>query len=108
MRENRAGFPSYFSSSGETLADVVPVLDPFLAELPAELDQLTVAIRGKVDQAFERSFELDAHAVEAGDGLEQLELCAADRVARLLMAITILGSPGLSFRFVLGDASLVL
>ena len=108
MRENRPGFPSYFFSSGETLADVVPVLDTVLTELPAQLDRLTVAKRGKIDQALERSLELDAHAVEARDRFEELELRAADRVACLLVAVTILRSTGFSFRFVLGDASLVL
>jgi len=86
----------------------VPVLDPLLSKLPAKLDELAVAVRGKVDQSLEWALELYAHAVEAGHGLEQLELCAAGRVTCLLMAVAILGAGGRTLGLVLGDSRLVL
>ena len=86
----------------------MPVLHAIFAELPAQLHQLAVAIGGKVDQALERPFELDAHAVQVCNSLEQLHLGAADRVARLLLPLKVLSACAGSFRFVLGDAGLVL
>src|SRR3989442_385683 len=85
----------------------MPVLDPLLAELPAELDQLPVAIGGKVDQALQRALELDAHAVERRHRLEQLELGTAGGVTRLLVPIPVLGARGRPLGFVLGDPRLV-
>ena len=63
------------------------MLDPLLAQLPAELDELAVAVRGKVDQTLERTLQLDAHAVEVEDGLQELLLGALDCVAGLLLAL---------------------
>ena len=85
----------------------MPVFDLLLAKLPAQLDQLAVSVGGKVDQSLERSLELDAHAVEAGHSLEQLELSAADRIPRLLMPVTVVGRSPRSLRLVLRDAGLV-
>jgi PPOX class probable F420-dependent enzyme len=84
------------------------MLDPLLAELPAQLDELAIAVRGEVDEALERAFELDAHAVEARYGFEQLELRAAHRVTGLLIAVAILGAGGRALGLVLGDSRLVL
>jgi phosphatidylglycerophosphate synthase len=84
------------------------MLNTFLTELPAQLDQLPVAIRRKVDKTFERALELYAHSVQACDCLQQLYLCATDRVARLLLAFSVLRTGTWSFGFVLCDASLVL
>jgi len=86
----------------------VPVLNSLLTQLPAQLDQLAVAIRGKVDQALERTLQLDAHAVQPGDCFEQLELGSARGVASLLIAVAILIAGGGSLRFILGDPRLVL
>ena len=86
----------------------MPVLDPLLAELPAQLDELAIPIRGEVDQSLERAFELDSHSVEAGDRFEQLELRAADRIASLLVPVAIFGAGRGSLGFVLCDPRLVL
>src|SRR5437879_661826 len=69
---------------------MMPVVDPLFAELPAQLHQLAVPIRRKVDQPLERALELDAHAVEAQHRFEQLFLGALDRIARLLLALALL------------------
>src|SRR5216684_547945 len=82
---------------------MVPVLHFFFAQLPAELNEFAVAIRRKVDQAFERSLQLDAHSVEARDRFEQLELRAASRIARLLMPVAIFLAGAGTFRLVLCD-----
>jgi PPOX class probable F420-dependent enzyme len=84
------------------------VLHPLFPQLPAQLDRLAIAIGGKVNQALQWTFELDPHHVEGGDSFEQLELRAADRVASLLVAVTILGAGPGPFRFVLRDPRLVL
>jgi PPOX class probable F420-dependent enzyme len=86
----------------------VPVLDPLFPELPAQLNGLAVANRRKVDQPLERPLELDAHAVESGHRLEQLQLRATDGVASLLVPVTIFGPGRWPLGFVLGDARLVL
>ena len=86
----------------------MPVLDPFLAQLPAELDKLAIAIGRKIDESLERTLELDAHPVQACDRLEELELGAANRIARLLMPIAIVGAGARTLRFVLGDTRLIL
>lgn len=84
------------------------MLDKLFAELPAQLDQLTVAVGGEVDESLKRALQLDAHAVQVRDRLEELDLRAAHSVVGLLLAIMVLcSSPG-SFRFVLCDSSLVL
>src|SRR6267143_4937203 len=103
--------PSYSLKSltaGEAFADAVPVLNALFAKLPAELDQLAVPVGRKVDQALERAFELDAHPVQARHSFEQLELGAANRVARLLMPVAVVRGCSRSLRLVLGDSRLVL
>ena len=86
----------------------MPVLDPLLTQFPAQLDELAIAIRGEVDQTLERTLQLDAHAVEAGDSFQQLELGAACRIAGLLVAIAIVSACSRSFGLILGDPRLVL
>jgi phosphatidylglycerophosphate synthase len=83
------------------------VLDPFLAELPAQLDQLAVPVRRKIDQPFERTLQLDAHSIQVRDSLQQLHLRAADCVARLLLALMVLRACTGSLRLVLRYARLV-
>src|SRR5258706_870443 len=95
-------------AAGVALVDPVPDLDLVLTELPAELDKLTVAVRRKVDQALERSLQLDAHSVQSRHSFQQLELGAADRVARLLVTIAMIVARAVALRIVLGDAGLVL
>src|SRR5438067_3779241 len=71
-------------------ADPVPELDPVFTELPAELDQLAIPVRRKVDESLERPFELDAQSVQSRHRFQQLELCAADRVTRLLVTVAMI------------------
>src|SRR2546430_17009393 len=104
----RARGPLQLLAAGEAFADPVPVLDPLLAQLPAQLDELVVAIGGKVDQALERSFELDAHAVEVQHGFQQLLFGALNFVPSLLLAFPCLAvGPGTLGR-VFGHAQLLL
>ena len=84
------------------------MLDTLFAKLPAQLDQLTTTIGREVNQALEWTLELDAHAVQVCDGLEQLDLSAANRVAGLLLALICFCSGSRSLRFVLRDPCLVL
>ena len=70
----------------------MPVLDAFLAQLPAELDELAVPIRGEVDESFQRALELDAHPVQACHRFEELQLGAANRIPRLLVPIAIVSN----------------
>src|SRR5581483_8649870 len=94
--------------AGVALADPVPVADAVLAQLPAQLDGLAVAVRREIDQAFERSLQRDAQAVERGDRLQPLELGSAGGVARLLALLLVLRRRSVASRFVLGDVRLVL
>lgn len=87
---------------------MVPVLDTLLAQLPTQLDELAGPVGGEIDQALERTLELDTHAIEARHRLEELQLGSTRGVASLLLAITILGAGAGSFRLVLRDAGLVL
>jgi len=82
--------------------------DLFLTELPAQLDRLAIAIGGEVDQPFQRALELDAKAVQGDYRLKALMLGAARSVARLLIALSLLGRRTITLGFVLGDAGLVL
>ncbi len=68
----------------------MPVLDPLLTELPAELDQLALAITRKIDQALERTLQPDAHAVEAEHRFQQLLFGTLNRVARLLRPLSVI------------------
>src|SRR5947207_6558769 len=86
----------------------MPVLDPLLAQLPAQLDELTIPIRRKIDEALERTLQLDAHGVEVEDRLEQLLLGALHRVPGLLLALMVLAVRAGSLRRVLGHAQLLL
>src|SRR5581483_6662953 len=86
----RRGGPLDLLPAGVALADPVPVVDAVLAQLPAQLDRLAVAVRREIDQALERSLQRDAQAVERGDRLEPLELGGARGVARLLALVLLL------------------
>jgi phosphatidylglycerophosphate synthase len=83
------------------------MLDTLFAELPAQLDQLPVSVRRKIDQAFERALELDAHPIQIRDSFQELHLGATDRIAGLLLALQILRTRARSLRFVFGDARLI-
>jgi phosphatidylglycerophosphate synthase len=84
------------------------VLDSLFPQLPAKLDLFAITVRGKVDQALEWPFELDAHSVEAGDRLEELHLRSARGVTSLLLAVMILDTGARALRFVLRYPGLVL
>ena len=86
---------------------MVPMLDALFAELPAQLHQLAISVRRKIDKAFQRPLELDAHSIEIRDRFQKLYLGATDRIASLLLALLILRTRLRSFRFVFGDARLV-
>ena len=86
----------------------MPVLDPLFSELPAQLDQLAISVGGKVDQSLERTLKLDAHAVEVQDRLQQLLFSALHRVARLLLAVTVLPVGAGTLDGVFGHAQLLL
>jgi PPOX class probable F420-dependent enzyme len=85
----------------------VPVLHPLLAKPPAELDELAVAVAWKVDQTLERPLQLNAHAVQVEDGLEQLFLGALDRIARLLRACMVIAVGAVTLGRVLRHAQLL-
>lgn len=85
----------------------MPVLDLFLAELPAKLDQLAVSIGRKIDQAFERILQLDAHAVQAEHRFQQLLFGAVHGVAGLLGTLAILPIRARPLNGVLGHAQLL-
>src|SRR5438105_4346143 len=86
----------------------MPVLDAILTELPAELDQLTVAIGREVDQPLQWAFELDAHRVQAQHCFEKLLFRALDRIPRLLLARVVIAVGAGTLDRILGHAELLL
>ena len=86
---------------------MVPMLDALFAELPAQLDELPVSVRRKVDQAFERALKLDAHSIQIRHSFQKLHLGATDRIASLLPALMILRTCTRSLGLVFGDARLI-
>ena len=86
----------------------MPVLDSLLTQLPAQLHELAVSVGGEVDQSLQRTFQLNAHAIEVRHRFQKLHLRAANRVASLLLTLLSFGRSGRSFRLVLSDAGLVL
>ena len=83
------------------------MLDTLFAELPTELDELAVPVRGKIDEAFEGGLELDAHAVQVRNRFEKLHLSATNRIARLLLAFVAVRTRARSLGLVFGDPRLV-
>ena len=84
------------------------MLDTLFAELPTELDELAVPVRGKIDEAFEGALELDAHSVQVRNRFEKLHLSATNRIARLLLAFVAVRTRARSLGLVFGDPRLVL
>src|SRR5215217_8094638 len=82
-------------SATESLLDLVPVVDPVLAELPAEVDLAALAHRGEVDQpAVDVAYD-DAGFLEAPEQAADLEESLADGPA--VVAATV-GRRGLAHR----------
>ena len=84
------------------------MLDTLFAELPAQLDQLAIPVRRKVDKALERALELDAHSIQIRDCFQKLHLGATDCIASLLLALLVLETRTGSFGLVFDDSRLVL
>ena len=84
------------------------MLDTLFAELPTELDELAIPIRGEIDEALEWTLELDAHSIQARNSLQELHLSATNCVARLLLTLVAVWTGARSFGLVLSDPRLVL
>src|SRR5215468_2592237 len=63
--------PSERLAARKTLADAVPVRDPVLTQLPAELDELAVPVGEEVHQPGARIFELNSQLLQAGQRRDQ-------------------------------------
>src|ERR1051326_5972437 len=103
----RPAEPSERLAARVSLADAVPVRDPVLAELPAQLDELAVAVREEVDQADPRVLELDPEVLEPAQRRHQVLLGAAQRAGALVEPVAILLHGSRPAHAVLGDADLV-
>src|SRR5919201_6119415 len=99
--------PSQGLPAGEAFADPVPMGDGRLAQLPAQLDDLAVAVGEEVHQSGARILELDLELIEPPQRRHELQLSRLQLRQYLLVGLRIVFAGARPLASVLGDPDLV-